>query len=272
MTSQEEHAEPDAARPVRRCTVDRLEVAVYRDRTATGRAAGTAAADVLRRALADRAQVRIMFAAAPSQLEMLHTLRTAPGIDWSRVVAFHMDEYLGLAADAPQTFGRFVTDELVAAVRPGQVHLIAPDGDPAGSVRRYAELLASAPLDIVCLGIGDNGHLAFNDPPDADFDDPEPVRTVELSEDSRVQQVGDGCFARLDDVPRQAITVTIPTLMSARQLVCTAPGESKRAAVARTLTGPVDASCPASVLRRHPNCTLYVDTAAYGDGADAGVR
>ena len=256
--------------PVHRRTVDRLEVAVYADRAATGRAAGTAAAEVLRRALAARANVRIMFAAAPSQREMLRTLRTAPGIDWSRVTVFHMDEYLGLPADAPQTFGRFVTDEMITAVRPGEVHLITPDGDTTSSVRQYADLLAQAPLDIVCLGIGDNGHLAFNDPPDADFDDPEPVRVVELSEDSRAQQVGDGCFARLDDVPRRAITVTIPTLVSARRLVCTAPGSHKRAAVARTLTGAIDASCPATVLRRHADCTLFVDTAAYGDVA--GVR
>ena len=252
--------------PVLRRTVDRLEVAVYADRAAAGWAAGTAVAEALRRALAEQARVRIMFAAAPSQVEMLHTLRAAPGIDWDRVAAFHMDEYLGLAPNAPQTFGRFVTDEVAAAVRLGELHLIAPD---SGSAKQYAELLARAPLDVVCLGIGDNGHLAFNDPPDAAFDDPEPVRVVELSEASRVQQVGDGCFARLDDVPRRAITVTIPTLMSGRQLVCTAPGESKRAAVERTLTGPIDASCPASVLRRHPGCTLYVDTAAYGQDLGA---
>lgn len=252
--------------PVLRRTVDRLGVAVYADRAAAGRAAGTAAAEALRRALAEQDRVRIMFAAAPSQLEMLRTLRGAPGIDWARVAVFHMDEYLGLPANAPQRFGRFVTDEVVAPVRPGEVHLIAPDGD---SAEQYAELLAQAPLDVVCLGIGDNGHLAFNDPPDAAFDDPELVRVVELSEDSRVQQVGDGCFARLDDVPRRAVTVTIPTLMSGRRLVCTAPGERKRAAVVRTLTGPVDASCPASVLRRHPDCTLYVDTAAYGEDVGA---
>ena len=239
---------------------------MYADRATTGRAAGTAAADALRRALAAQAQVRIMLAAAPSQLEMLRTLRTAPGIDWARVAVFHMDEYLGLPPGASQTFGRFVTDELVGAVHPGEVHLIAPDGDP---VRQYTDLLAQAPLDVVCLGIGDNGHLAFNDPPDADFADPEPVRVVELSEDSRVQQVGDGCFAKLDDVPRRAITVTIPTLMSGRRLVVTAPGASKRAAVARTLTGPIDASCPASILRRHADCTLYVDTAAYGEDRGA---
>lgn len=252
--------------PVLRRTVDRLEVAVYAARAATGRAAGAAAAEALRRALAEQDRVRIMFAAAPSQLEMLHTLRAAPGIDWARVAVFHMDEYLGLPVNAPQRFGRFVTDEVVAAVHPGEVHLIAPDGD---SAKQYAELLAQAPLDVVCLGIGDNGHLAFNDPPEAAFDDPEPVRVVELSEDSRVQQVGDGCFARLDDVPRRAVTVTIPTLMSGRRLVGTAPGVSKRAAVARTLNGRVDASCPASVLRRHPDCTLFVDTAAYGEDLGA---
>lgn len=257
--------------PTLRGTVDRLQVAVYGQRAATGRAAGTAVAGALREALAEQDRVRIMFAAAPSQLEMLRTLRTAPDIDWARVAVFHMDEYLGLSPDAPQLFGRFVTVELAGAVRPGQVHLIRSDGDPAGSVQQYAELLAQAPLDIVCLGIGENGHLAFNDPPGARFDEPESVRVVELSEASRAQQVNDGCFARLNDVPRQAITVTVPTLMSGRRLVCTVPGASKRAAVARTLIGPIEASCPATVLRRHADCTLYLDTAAYGGTGGAGA-
>ncbi|MFC5833836.1 6-phosphogluconolactonase [Nonomuraea insulae] len=240
-------------------TVGSLDVRIFQDRAESGAAAARAAAAALRTALATRDEARVIFAAAPSQRETLAGLRAAEGIDWDRVVAFHMDEYLGLPADAPQRFGRFLHDELWDAVRPGTVHVI----DPAAGSARYAELLARGPIDLVCLGIGDNGHLAFNDPPVADFADPLAVKVVELDDACRRQQVSDGCFATLADVPERAVTLTIPTLMAARTLVATVPGVNKKAALSAALDGPIDESCPASVLRTHPDCTLFADLEAY---------
>jgi glucosamine-6-phosphate deaminase len=240
-----------------------LDVRIYSDRAQSGAAAARAAAAALRTALATRGEARVVFAAAPSQRETLAGLRAAEGIDWSRVSVFHMDEYIGLPAGAPQRFGRFLADELWDAVRPGAVHVIDPGDDPEAASARYAELLGGGPIDLVCLGIGDNGHLAFNDPPVADFADPLAVKVVELADACRRQQVSDGCFATLADVPARAITLTVPTLLAGRTLVATVPGASKRAALAAALGGPVSESCPASVLRTHPGCTLFADLEAY---------
>jgi glucosamine-6-phosphate deaminase len=244
--------------------VDRLQVRVYADRDALGAAAGADVAAALRDLLARQARVRLVCAAAPSQNELLAALVAADGIDWSRVVAFHMDEYVGLAPEAPQRFGRFLRDRLFDRVRPGEVHLIDGNADPEAECRRYAALLAAAPIDLVCLGIGENGHLAFNDPPVADFHDPARIKPVELDAACRRQQVKDGCFPALDAVPARALTLTIPALLAGRRLFCAVPGPTKREAVRQALTGPIATSCPASILRTHPRCTLYLDTAAYG--------
>lgn len=249
--------------PVTKRVAGRLDVRIFSDRAESGAAAAHAAAAALRTALADRDEARVVFAAAPSQRETLAGLRAAEGIDWSRVVVFHMDEYIGLPADAPQRFGRFLHHELWNAVRPGAVHVIEPGDDPEAESARYAELLGRGPIDLVCLGIGDNGHLAFNDPPVADFADPLAVKVVELDDACRRQQVSDGCFATLAEVPERAITLTVPALMAGRTLVATVPGANKKAALAAALDGPVAESCPASVLRTHPDCTLFADLEAY---------
>jgi glucosamine-6-phosphate deaminase len=245
--------------------IDRLRLHRHADRTQLGAAAGRDAAAVLRSLLASQPAVRAVFAAAPSQNEMLAELRAAPGIDWSRVIAFHMDEYIGLDPAAPQRFGRFLTERLFAVVRPGQVHLIDGLADPATECQRYAAFLTREPIDLVCLGIGENGHLAFNDPPVADFADPHPVKVVALDESCRRQQVNDGCFATFADVPTHALTLTIPTLCSGRHLVCSVPGALKRAAVTETLTGPIRSDCPATILRTHPDCVLHVDRDSLAD-------
>lgn len=239
--------------------IDRLAIVRHPDRRTLGAVAGRGVADTVRRLLADQPGVRMIFAAAPSQRETLAALAGAEGIDWSRVTAFHMDEYIGLAADAPQRFGRFLEEHLFAAVRPGRVHLIDGAADPAEECRRYAALLAAAPIDVVCLGIGENGHIAFNDPPVADFHDPLPMKVVTLDAACRRQQVNDGCFPTFADVPTRALSLTIPTLMAGRHLCCAVPGPTKRAAVARLLAGTIATDCPATILRTHPDCTLHVD-------------
>ena len=161
--------------------------------------------------------------------------------------------------DAPQSFGRFLRDNLFERVRPGIIHLIDGAKSASAEAERYADLLASAPIDIVCLGIGENGHLAFNDPPHASFDDPADVKVVALEDASRQQQVNDGCFPSLDSVPTRALTVTIPTIMSGRRLCCVVPGQAKAEAVRNALSGTISPACPATILRRHASCTLYLD-------------
>ena len=230
---------------------------IFPTRLEMGIAAANAAADFLRYSLSKQEIVRTIFAAAPSQNEMLAALVKAEGIDWNRVEAFHMDEYIGLTTDAPQRFSQFLKQRLFDRLPFRAVYLI--DTDIAKPVEHYEKILRSAPIDLVCLGIGENGHIAFNDPPVADFSDSVWVKTVELDEACRQQQVNDGCFPALGDVPRQAITLTIPALLSGRRLVCTVPGPTKRQAVFRTLRDPISTACPATILRNHAGCTLFLD-------------
>ena len=170
----------------------------------------------------------------------------------------------GLPTDAPQRFGHFLTTKLFDRVSPRNVHLIDDSAGAAEACRRYQQLLEKGPIDIVCLGIGENGHLAFNDPPVADFDDPDVIKRVQLDAICRQQQVNDGCFDTFDAVPEEALTLTIPTLLSGQHLFCVVPGKTKHQAVRAVLNGPITTACPASILRQHPDCTLYVDQDSYG--------
>lgn len=212
----------------------------------------------LRRRLAEQSGVRMIFAAAPSQAEFLAALAQQPGVAWNRVTAFHMDEYLGLPDDAPQRFGLWLRRAIFDKLPFAAVHLIEPGDDPELEAAEYARKLDEAPIDIVCLGIGVNGHLAFNDPP-ADLNDPLPVKVVHLDAACRKQQVDDQCFSRIEDVPERAITLTIPRLLAADRLYCCVPGALKRDAVRRTLNDPIASACPATALRLHPQCRLYLD-------------
>lgn len=223
-----------------------------------GRLAASDVAQELRARLHTQAVVRMIFAAAPSQSEMLQALAQESSIDWNRVEAFHMDEYTGLPADAPQRFGAWLTREFFGKVELRAVHLIDPGADAERCSDEYAKLMAQDAIDIICLGIGMNGHIAFNDPP-ADFAEPRDVRVVELDRLSRVQQVEEGLFPTLNDVPTHAVTLSIPRLLRADKLFCCVPGKLKEAAVTRALTGEVDPGCPASILRTHAGCTVYLD-------------
>lgn len=257
---------------VRIMKVEKLQAKVYVDRAALGRAAGEAAAATLKELLA-RKPVSVIFAAAPSQNEFLETLVAAKGIDWSRVTAFHMDEYVGLSGSAPQGFGRWLRDRIFDRVKPGKVHYLDGMARDAGKeCSRYGQLLRESPPDLTCMGIGENGHLAFNDPPVADFEDPLAVKVVELDLASRKQQVHDGCFDRLEAVPMTAMTLTIPTLLSAPWIYCMVPGPRKAPAVKRTLEGAVATECPATILRRHDRAVLFLDkdSASQADTAIAG--
>ena len=238
---------------------DPARVRVLADRAALGRTAAAVVAMALRTRLAEKPRVRTVFAAAPSQLELLDALVREPGIDWTRVDAFHMDEYLDLPPQAPQRFGNWLRAAFFDRVPLGSVHLIQPGADVLRTVDEYAGALAAAPIDLVCLGIGVNGHVAFNDPPVAELHDPADVKVVELDVVCRRQQVDDGCFDALEQVPRRAITLTVPRLLAADELFCVVPGSHKNRAVREALTGPLGMHCPATALRTHPNCTFFLD-------------
>jgi len=239
--------------------VGKLAVNIFPDRQSMGVAAAKDVAIALKLKLLQIQNVRMVFASAPSQREMLTSLARIEGIDWSRVTVFHMDEYIGLDPTAPQRFGVWLKSQLFDRVSPGCIHLLYPDPDPERSAADYAALLAEFPIDIVCMGIGVNGHLAFNDPPVADFEDSEDVKIVQLDEDCRQQQVDDKCFASLNQVPTTAVTLTLPRLMRTEQIFCVVPGAQKKAAVNAALHGPMSVACPASILRTHANCALYLD-------------
>lgn len=226
-------------------------------------AAGSAIAQSLREKLDRKERVRVVFASASSQADTLAALNAQEGIDWHRIAAFHMDEYIGLDPAHPSRFGVWLKRHLFDRHEFAEVNLIEPGANPEVAAREYGKMLTAAPIDLVCLGIGVNGHIAFNDPPVADFADPEVAKCVTLDRTCRLQQVEDGAFERFEDVPVRAITLTVPTLMSADTLIGSVPGKSKRAALLKALEAPVTTACPASILKTHNDCALFVDPDAY---------
>jgi glucosamine-6-phosphate deaminase len=239
---------------------DSLTVRQYSDRASMGAAASVLAAESIRAACDARGEARVIFACAPSQNDFLDAL-VKEQIDWARVVVFHMDEYSGLTADHPRSFRRYLREHLVERIpAPRAVHWIQAEDDAVTECPRYAALLLEKPVDLTCMGIGENGHLAFNDPPVADFKDPHLVKKVQLDDLCKRQQVNDGCFPTVDLVPPFALTLTIPALIGARRISCVVPGMRKAAAVWDALLGPVDKSCPASILRSHPDAVLHLDS------------
>lgn len=248
-----------SAADVRRLQVEALRVAVFPRRAEMGAAAAEEAAASIQSAIECNRGARVILASAPSQNELLDAL-TRASVDWPRVTLFHMDEYVGLDAAHPASFRSYQQERVLSRIQPRAFHGIRGEAaDAQAECARYAALLADAPIDVVCLGIGENGHIAFNDPPVADFADPELVKVVELDAMCREQQVHDGCFPNLAAVPRHALTLTIPALLGGCELFCVVPGPRKAQAVRDTLLGPVVTSCPASILRQHAGARLYLD-------------
>ncbi len=242
---------------------DKLTLDVSKTREEMGAKAANHVARIIKYLLESKQSVNMIFAAAPSQDEFLEALLQLD-IAWERINAFHMDEYIGIAPDAPQSFGQWLKVRLFDRVPFQSVHLINPL-HPEQECERYKALLRNFPPDICCLGIGENGHLAFNDPPVADFNDPKWVKIVELEQACRQQQVNDGCFESLSHVPKTAITLTIPALLSATYMSCVVPGSNKAKAVKNSLEGEISTTCPASILRTHKNAALFVDSDAYNE-------
>lgn len=237
-----------------------FRVRVFRTRAEMGAAAAADAAACFRRLLEEKPEINLLFAAAPSQNELLAALAADKTVEWNRIHAFHMDEYVGLDPRAPQGFGNFLRDRLFGLVPFASVHYIDPSAtDAEAECARYTALLREHPLDAVCMGIGENGHVAFNDPPVADFHDAALIKPVPLDPICRMQQVHDGCFARLEDVPTHAFTLTVPALASAKHHFCVVPAKTKAEAVRRTVYGAIGEECPATMLRLSFDATLYLD-------------
>ena len=240
--------------------VDKLRVEIYDNRTLMGEAAARDIKAKIAELLCEKAEINMIFAAAPSQNDVLKALVEDKSIEWNRVNAYHMDEYIGLDKDAPQGFGNFLKAHIFGLVPFKSVNYIDITAtDPEAEAARYGALLDANPTDIVVMGIGENGHIAFNDPPVADFKDEKTVKPVQLDEVCRQQQVNDGCFASIDKVPTHAMTLTVPTLVRAPYLFCIVPAPTKAKAVYETLNGSIDEHCPASILRLQDNAVLYLD-------------
>jgi len=244
--------------------VDRLDVEIHADGAALASAAADEAAAILSAAVAERGAVNAMFATGNSQFAFIAALVPREGLPWPAATLFHMDEYVGVGPDHPAGFRRWIRERIGDRVGARVVHYIDGLADPEAECARYAALLRAHPLDLCVLGIGENGHLAFNDPPVADFDDPLDVKVVELDLACRRQQVGEGHFPDVDAVPTHAITVTVPALLRARRVIAVVPEERKAAPVRDALLGPVSTACPASALRTSGNATLHLDRGSAG--------
>jgi len=235
-------------------------IRVFEDKKTLGQAAADQAANAIRRAIAERGDARIIAATAASQLEFLDALTKAPGIDWKKVEAFHLDEYIGLPSTHPGSFRKMLMEQLVNKTGIRRYHLLDGDAaDPAAVVRDAGKHLASAPIDVAFLGIGENGHIAFNDPP-ADFKTEQPYIIVNLDEPCRQQQVGEAWFADISQVPKQAISMSAQQILKAKEILAVVPDKRKAQAIKACFEGEISPMAPASILRRHPNATIYLDT------------
>jgi len=243
----------------RNFTIENLHVEVFHEVDQMG----LAAADHVEKKLLDAIQLKgkanLILATGASQFSFLKALQQKD-IDWQKIVVFHLDEYTGLSSSHPASFRRYLKERILDAVVPKQIYFLNGDNeDIDGEIFRYSEALKNHPIDVACIGIGENGHIAFNDPPVADFNDPQLVKLVELDGVCRNQQLGEGWFATLEEVPKEALTLTIPAIMNCKSISCVVPERRKAEAVYNTLYGEINTQCPASILRKHADTTLFLD-------------
>lgn len=244
----------------RKLTVDNLNVIIYEESVAMGNAAADFVAKKLNEAIQAKNFANLILATGASQFSFLETLQEKD-IDWQKITVFHLDEYKGISDEHPASFRKYLRDRILDRVNPKHIHYLNGDAeDLEYEMKRYAELLVEHPIDIACIGIGENGHIAFNDPPVADFKDSKLVKLVTLDKACRNQQLGEGWFQTFDDVPEQALTLTIPAILSCKAISCVVPDERKAAAVYNTLYGEISTDCPASILRTHLKTTLFLDS------------
>jgi glucosamine-6-phosphate deaminase len=240
-----------------------MNIQIMPDKQQLGKSAAAAGAELVRKAIAERGAASIIVATGASQFEMLARLSQEPHIDWHRVTGFHLDEYVGLSIKHPASFRRYLWERFVSRLPLplAAFHYLDGEGEPAAEARRVSDIIRRQPIDVAFVGIGENGHLAFNDPP-ANFDTEEPYIVVKLDDACRRQQLGEGWFPTLGDVPREAISMSIRQIMKSRAIVCTVPDERKAEAVRNAVEGEVTPQVPASILQRHEQCTLFLDKPA----------
>lgn len=244
----------------RQFQVRALNVNVYETKEALGQQAALDATAFIREAIKKRGTARLLFSAANSQLDMVSSLAAISDLDWNCVEVFHVDEYVGLVTSHSASFGGWLKRNVVDRMHPAKAHYLAGDAkDMNRECQRYAELIKLAPIDISFLGIGENGHIGFNDPHEANFADPQTVKVVTLDEPCRLQQVGEGHWPNLTSVPTQGVTITCPALVHASHIICCVPGRNKAEAVRSALEGPISTVCPASIIRTLANAKLYLD-------------
>ncbi len=249
--------------PVRTFQVDALQVEVYAQEADLVASLVQQTRSYLKDIAARQETIAVILASGGSQIRLLKELTASDGIDWAQMTLFHLDEYLGISSTHPASFQRYMRELVTDKVAPHQFHYLAGDTiEPIAECDRYYRLLSAQPIDLCFLGIGATGHIAFNEPEVADFNDPYPVKLVKLDDKSRQQQVDGGFFDRIEAVPQYALTLTLPTICRARKICCLAMGAKKAKIVSRMLTGEISSACPASILRKYPTATLYLDAAA----------
>ena len=241
---------------------DKLKIEIFRTSEDMGKDAASFVAGKLNQAINDKGFANLIIGTGASQYPLLEFLIKME-IDWTKITIFHLDEYIGISDQHPASFRKFLKNHVADKVNPKDVHYLKGDADDIeAEIKRYKKLLKDNPVDVACIGIGENGHIAFNDPSVADFSDPEYLKVVEMDEACRMQQVGEGWFPTINHVPVKAVTLTVSAIMDCKVLCCTVPDERKSEAVYKTLNGKIDTSCPASILRKHNNAVLFLDSFA----------
>ncbi len=245
--------------PIAEKKYENLNVKVFNNKEELGVAAAQAAAERIQEIVATKEHANLLFSTGASQFEFVAALKDV-GVDWKQIHAFHLDEYKAMADDHPASFRLWLRTRVDEPLKPASFHYIEGDAaDVEAECHRYEELLRANPINLGFIGIGENGHIAFNDPPVADFNDSKLVKVVELDEACRRQQLGEGWFPTIDDVPREAITLTVPAIMRSERIISVVPDERKAQAVKDALEGPIETACPASILRTHNDVTLFLD-------------
>lgn len=247
-------------KPVKEFSADFLKVKVFESDVDMGKAAAAFTAETLARAIEEKGSANLILATGASQFTFLDAFKNDTSVDWSKITVFHLDEYVGMSDQHPASFRKYLKERILDEVKPHAVHFLAGDApDLQAVIDEYESLLKNHPVDIACIGIGENGHIAFNDPLISEFDEANWVKIADLDEACRKQQLGEGWFPTLDDVPRQALTLTIPAIMASAVISCVVPDERKAEAVAKTIKDPITNVCPATILRTHPDATLFLD-------------
>jgi len=249
--------------PQRSFVKDKLNIRIFDSAASMGQAAAILVADKLRKAVDEKGKANLILATGASQFSFLEAFKADGSVDWSRITVFHLDEYKGLSDQHPASFRKYLRERILEQVRPAAVHYLVGDAQDADAeALRYEKLLKAQAIDVACIGIGENGHIAFNDPPVADFTDPRLVKVVELDDACRRQQLGEGWFPSLEAVPTHALSLTVPAIMRCKVISCVVPDARKADAVYNTVHSPISTTCPASILRTHPNAILFLDPPA----------